>query len=342
MNTRLLLSSSFALLFVVGCTRPEIRELSSTNKDSLAVATGQVIAISGSDMIDISGVVRPEHSAILSAQLMGTVDAVSVHLGERVHPNELLVKIQSGEVSARYSQAKAQLSQAKFDLSREQGLLLKGASTADLVRNLTTRVHISEGILEEAKAYLSYLQIRAPFEGVIAKKNIDRGTWVSPGVPLIEIEQVGSYSVEANIPEVLAHGLKIGATYKVQISNLNRSLDAKLSEVSSESDMQTHAVFAKFKLVDTEGLLSGRYATIKVPSIENTKLYVASEAVTREGQMERVFVVRDDHSVVLRLVKIGQISGNKTEILAGVDAGENVVLSPTVGLREGQHVEVLP
>ena len=106
--------------------------------------------------------------------------------------------------------------------------------------------------------------------------------------------------------------------------------------------MQTHAVFAKFKLVDTEGLLSGRYATIKVPSIENTKLYVASEAVTREGQMERVFVVRDDHSVVLRLVKIGQISGNKTEILAGVDAGENVVLSPTVGLREGQHVELLP
>ena len=333
MNTRLLLSSSFALLLVVGCTRPEIREVSSTNKDSLAVATGQVIAISGSDMIDISGVVRPEHSAILSAQLMGTVDAVPFHLGERVHPNELLVKIQSGEVSARYSQAKAQLSQAKFDLSREQGLLLKGASTADLV---------AEGILEEAKAYLSYLQIRAPFEGVIAKKNIDRGTWVSPGVPLIEIEQVGSYSVEANIPEVLAHGLKIGATYKVQISNLNRSLDAKLSEVSSESDMQTHAVFAKFKLVDTEGLLSGRYATIKVPSIENTKLYVASEAVTREGQMERVFVVRDDHSVVLRLVKIGQISGNKTEILAGVDAGENVVLSPTVGLREGQHVELLP
>jgi hypothetical protein len=58
--------------------------------------------------------------------------------------------------------------------------------------------------------------------------------------------------------------------------------------------------------------------------------------------MERIFVMNPDRRAVLRLVKTGAIHGDRQEILAGLDAGEFVVLNPPTGLREGQSLEVQP
>lgn len=62
--------------------------------------------------------------------------------------------------------------------------------------------------------------------------------------------------------------------------------------------------------------------------------------MSRIGQMERVFVVGEGNRAILRLVKTGAQRGDRIEILAGVDDGENLVLAPPANLREGQPLEV--
>ena len=64
-------------------------------------------------------------------------------------------------------------------------------------------------------------------------------------------------------------------------------------------------------------------------------------AVTLFGQMERVFVVADGRAQ-LRLVRTGARSGAFVEVLAGLDAGEKIVATPTAALRDGQPLEVRP
>jgi len=338
MNKYLL--SLLSLGFLVGCSRTESNDLVVASKYPTAVKIAKVNAVLSDDLIDVPGIIKPEHTVTISAQVMGTVSEMSLKVGQHVYLNKCLLRIQSGEVIARYNQAVAELSQAKFDLSREKGLLVKSASTADLVHNLTTRVYVLEAVVQEAKSYVNYLQPLAPFDGVVSKKYVEEGAFVAPGMPLVEIEQVGPFCFEANIPEKILHGLKKGSTYSLNLEG--QFIKCVLSEFSSAANIQSHEVFAKFRILKTVGLLSGGYATVKIPNSKTTKLYVPTEAVVREGQLDKVFVVGEDRHVVLRLVKLGQVLGNQTELLSGVEASENVVLLAPVDLREGQIVEVLP
>jgi RND family efflux transporter MFP subunit len=338
MNKYLL--SLLSLGFLVSCSRTDSTEQVVASKYPTAIKIAKVNAVLTEDMIDVPGIIKPEHIVTISAQLMGTVSEMSLKVGQHVHLNESLLRIQSGEVSARYNQAVTELSQAKFDLAREKGLLVKSASTADLVHNLTTRVHVLEAVVQQAKSYVNYLQPLAPFDAVVSKKYVEEGSFVAPGMPLLEIEQVGPFCFESNIPEKLVHSLKKGATYTLEVEG--QFLQCALSEFSSAANVQSHEVFAKFRILKAGSLLSGGYATVKIPNSKTTKLYVPKEAVVREGQLDKVFVVGEDKHVVLRLVKVGQVVGSKTELLSGVEASEKVVLLAPVDLREGQIVEVLP
>ena len=81
-------------------------------------------------------------------------------------------------------------------------------------------------------------------------------------------------------------------------------------------------------------------ATVAGPA--RRTLLAPAAALTPFGQMERVFVAGGDGRAVLRLVRTGAASADRVEILAGLEAGERVVLAPPATLREGQPLEVQP
>jgi RND family efflux transporter MFP subunit len=253
-----------------------------------------------------------------------------------------LGRISAGEISARQAQAQAQLDQANHDLARERELLPKHASTADLVRNLETRVALSTAQVREAEAMLGYAVIRAPFDGVIARKFVEAGDLASPGAPLLEIEGTDGFQVEAGIPDSLVAALPVGATADLAIASAGPTFAAPLAELSSAADANAHTVTAKFTIPAGIAVRSGQFARVQVPGVSTRMLLVPPAAVAQIGQMERVFVVGEGRRAVLRLVKTGAAHGDRVEILAGLDDGEQVVLTPPVGLREGQPLEVQP
>ena len=86
---------------------------------------------------------------------------------------------------------------------------------------------------------------------------------------------------------------------------------------------------------------SGQFARLQVAAGRTETLLVPAAALTRFGQMERVFVVENGRAV-LRLVKTGRITGDRLEILSGLNAGEQIVLAPPAALRDGQAVTLQP
>ena len=86
---------------------------------------------------------------------------------------------------------------------------------------------------------------------------------------------------------------------------------------------------------------SGQFARLQVGNTLAGTLLVPAGAVTRFGQMERIFVVEQGRAV-LRLVKTGRSLNGRSEILSGLNAGERVVLTPPTALRDGQPVTVQP
>jgi len=332
---------SAALVLFAGCSRHEATAPGAA-LPPVGVRTAQVRLESVPVLTEITGTVRPVRRATLAARLMGAIDELPVALGQQVRAGDLLVKISAGEISARLAQAQAQLDQANRDLARERDLLPKQASTADLVRNLETRVTLAAAQVREAETMLGYAVVRAPFDGRIARKFVEAGDFASPGVPLVEIEGAEAFQVEAGIPDSLAGALQIGAAAEITIASAGASFAAPLAELSSAADANAHTVTAKFSVPSGVVVRSGQFARVQVPGAPVRVLLAPASAVVVRGQMECVFVAGGDNRAGLRLVKTGAARGDRLEILSGLDDGERVVLAPPAGLREGSPLEVRP
>ena len=342
MKIRLILSLTAGLGIVAGCSRSDSIPESAQAPVAIRVHIEKTHFVTLTATTDVSGVVRPFRSAKLASKLMGSILEMPISLGQNVRAGDLLVKISAGEIAARLVQAQAQLDQARFDLNRERELLAKNASTSDLVHNLETRVAVSDSMVQEAETFIGYSEIRAPFNGTVSSKLADVGDLASPGMPLLEIDEDSACQIEVEVPDSIASSLRIGAKADVDIPSAATSFSAELKELSSSANTSAHTVTAKFAVPSGVALHSGEFARLHLPGKPVQSLFVPDDAVLREGQMEKVFICGEDHHTALRLVKTGARSAGRVEILAGVDVGESVVISPPVGLREGQTLEVQP
>jgi RND family efflux transporter MFP subunit len=331
-----------ALATLAGCSRSEPAAATAASLPPVRVRVTTVRLESVPALDELTGTVRPVHRALIAAKVMGTISELPVALGQPVKAGDLLVRISASEISSRLAQAQAQLDQAKRDYARESELLPKNASTPDMVKNLETRVTLSEAGVREAETMLGYATVRAPFDGVVARKLADVGDFASPGVPLIEIEGADAFQIEAGIPDSLAGALKVGTAISVTIPAAGVTFEAPLIELSSAADPTAHTVAAKFTVPAGVAVRSGAFARLQIPGKTVQGLFAPAVAITTLGQMERAFVVADDGRAALRLVKTGATRGDRVEILSGLSDGERIVVAPPATLREGQPLEVQP
>ena len=333
-----------ALALIAGCAKHPAADQAApaANLPPAKVRTAVVRLEEAPALLEVTGTIRPAQRALLAAKVMGTIDELPVTLGQRVHRGDVLVKISAAEIAAKVAQAQSQLNMARRDLERERDLLAKSASTADMVKSLEDRFALTQAMVREAEVMQGYATLRAPFDGVIARKNVNVGDLAAPGMPLLEVEGTSDYQVEAGIPDSLATRLRPATTVQVDIPGGGASFAARLIELSSASDAYARTVQAKFAVPAGSEVRSGQFVRLQIPGAPQPMLLAPVAAVSVQGQMERIFVVQDNRAV-LRLVKTGASrAGDRVEILAGLSAPERIVLNPPAGLREGQPLEVQP
>ena len=198
--------------------------------------------------------------------------------------------------------------------------------------------------MREAEAQLSYTELRAPFDGIVARKLVNLGDLASPGQALLELEETAAFEVEASIPDSLASALTPGAVFACEAGGTR--FQAALREVSSAADPASHAIGVILTVPPGTAVRSGQFSRIQVPGSIGRTILAPASAVSLNGQIERVFVVAEGSRAQLRLVKTGsrQTIGQESwqEILSGLAPDERVVIDPPSGLRDGQPLEVRP
>jgi RND family efflux transporter MFP subunit len=330
-----------ALALLAGCSGH--RE-SGESAASLPPARVRVVTLRTEEvpvLIEVTGTVRPVQRALIAAKVMGAIEDLPVVLGQRVKSGDVLLKISAGEISARVLQAQAQLNQARRDLERERDLLAKNASTPDMVKGLEDRLAMTQAIMREAEVMLGYATVRAPFDGVVARKLANVGDLAAPGQTLLEVEGTSDFQIETGIPDSLVGRLTAGTPLPVDVPAASATFTGALVEVSSAADPLTRTVTVKISVPAGTAVGSGQYARVQVSGAPVRALLAPTAAVSTLGQMERVFVAENGRAV-LRLVKTGAVRGDWVEILSGLAEGDRVVSHPPAGLQEGQPLEIEP
>ncbi len=342
MTTRSALPFLAAAALLAGCSRSPAPPTAAAAGAATPVQVAAVAAADLPVLTEVTGTVRPTQRALLAAKVMGSIIDLPVTLGQPVAAGDLLARLAAPEVAARVAQAQAQLNLARRDLDRERALLAKGASTADLVATLEDRVALNAAVVREAEAMLAFAEIRAPFAGVVSRRLAEAGDLAAPGQPLVQLDGTGSFEVDVEAPDSLVGGLAVGRPLAATAPATGLRFEAPVAEISSAADPAARAVALKLAVPAGTAVRAGQFVRVALPGPAVRTLLVPAAAITSVGQMERVFVVGADRRAGLRLVRTGAVRGDQVEVLAGLEAGETVVVAPPAGLREGALLEVRP
>jgi RND family efflux transporter MFP subunit len=290
---------------------------------------------------EVVGTVRSKQRAVVEAKVSGRVLEYTATPGAMVKAGDLLARLDVQEIQAKVDQARAMLDQAKRDFDRQKQLIASNATTRQEFDAADARVKIGTGAVSEAETMLSYAKVTAPFDGVITRKLADVGDLAMPGKPLLEIEAPTSLRFEADLPEAILDRItREDAGEKCRPSR-ESVIEGTVSEISPVADPVSRTFQVKLDLPQTDGLRTGQFGRVSVPVAEVKLLLVPQSAVMKRGQMELVFVAKGGKAA-LRLVKTGQSAQGRVEVLSGLEEGEQVIVSETAKLTDGQPVTIQP
>ncbi|GAB4168641.1 MAG: hypothetical protein Fur0032_06960 [Terrimicrobiaceae bacterium] len=188
---------------------------------------------------------------------------------------------------------------------------------------------------------LAYIEVRVPFSGVIARRQVNPGDFAQPGRSLFEIESPESLRFEIDVPEALIDFVQTGEAVNVTIPSLKRTIAGTVAEVAPAADSGSRTFPVRITLPAVTGLRAGQFGRAAIPVGEQTTIRIPASAFTMRGQMEMVFV-KDGGAIRLRLVRAGKSEAGEVEILSGLRDGEEVVVSGVEALKDGQPVASKP
>ena len=249
----------------------------------------------------------------------------------------MLAEIDAAELRAALAQATAARDQAKRDFDRVSALLPKNAISRSEYEQAQARYEGAKAATDEAEHALSNAEVRAPFTGMITRKDMDPGDLAMPGKPLFAMEDFSRLRLETHVAESLAGTLKTGDKIRITVDTAGVDTEGVVSEISPSADVGSRTFLVKIDLPADPALRAGQFGRAHIPRGQHRALEAPESAVTRRGQMEIAFVVKDG-TARMRLVRTGAHEGGRVEILSGLEPGELLVVAPDAGLRDGDPV----
>lgn len=286
---------------------------------------------------EVVGTVRPRKEAQVTAKVTGRLLEMKAIPGMKVKAGEALAKLDVGELDAALVRAEAALEQAGRDVARFRSLRESGAVAVADLEQAEARERMAAATVAETKTMVENASVTAPFDGTVTRKYLEPGDLASPERAIFAMEDSSLLRLEIHVAEAMAGTLAIGSKFRVEVGGAGAEIEGVVSELSPSADVGSRTFLVKLDLPALETLRAGQFGRAFLPRGERPAILVPSDALISRGQMDYVFVVAEN-TARLRIVSTGAKREGLTEILAGLDGGETIVLSPAATLRDGQPV----
>jgi membrane fusion protein (multidrug efflux system) len=333
-------------------------------KIELAPVTSQRV----SRTVELPGEIYAYESVQLHAKVPSYVERIYVDRSSVVKKGDLLVQLSAPEMAAHIAQARAQLTAAQAAEAETEAQLQATRSTYehtqeaaktpgviagnDLVQAekqteaARSLVEARQRSVDSAKANLralqdlaGYLQVTAPFDGVITTRFVHPGALVGPGSdsPLLQLDQISRLRVTVAVPEADVGGIAKGVSVHFSVPAYpGRTFSGTVARPAAALDQKTRTMPVEVDFSNPEHLIfPGMYPSVLWPVRERRPalLVPVSSIVTTT---ERVFVIRDNRGRAQWVnVRRGASMGDNVEVYGDLKPGDEVVRQGTDEIRDG-------
>jgi len=293
-----------------------------------------------SQKLEALGNARANESVDISSKSSNVVTAVTFRDGERVKRGQVLVQLDNAQARADVAEAQAALTESESQYNRSRELLNTQALSKSSFDQLVATLAANRARLGAAQARLEDTVIRAPFSGRVGLRRVSVGTLISPGDVITTLDDTSVIKLDFSVPENFLAGLREGLSIRASAPAFpGRSFAGSVSSIDSRVDMNTRSVTVRALLANDDGALKpGMFLNVSLANDEREALVIPEEALTPEAERQYVFVVSEG-KVSRREVHIGGRRPGSVEVLAGLSAGERVIVEGTQKVRDGASVQ---
>ena len=340
----------------------------------ISVEITRVISKTIAATVPLPGELQPYEVVAVFPKVTAFVDWIGVDRGSVVKSGQLMARLVAPEIAAQRPEAQSKLQGAEAQRLETEAKLASDESTYDRLKSASATpgvvagndLIIAQKVVDGDKARLeaahqsadaaksalrsveevqAYLQVRAPFDGIVTERNVHRGALVGPttgsdAMPLVRVEKTDRLRLIVPVPEKYVGGISEGANVHFTVPAFpNETFSGTIARIAHSVDVKTRTMPVEMDVINRDGRLApGMFPEVLWPVHRaDPTLVVPATSVARTT--EGTFVVRlRDGNVDWVTVQTGESDGKLVEVFGKLQPGDEVAIRGTDELRPGTRV----
>lgn len=338
--------------FLTGCESETSQielgeEISNTTSAEVVPVEAMLIKeIKLEQKLPLTGVLLPNNSVDIVAEVSGKVISIKKELGEYIDANSTLAIIDYTVPESQFKQAEAQVLSTENNLKivkanlKSDKILFENGDISELeyensqlsVNNAQAQYLSALAALSAAKKSFEDTRIKSPISGFVSRKNIEFGTMVAVGTFVYRIVDISILKLRVSIPQEMINKVKINDKAIVKISAIEgKNFDGIVKRISPQADESTGGFMVEINVVNKNNIIkAGMTAKIDLILSKNEKtLAIPEYALVKKNDENYVYKINGNFAE-LKKIDIGELYGEKIIVKNGLQANDKIVV---VGMK---------
>jgi membrane fusion protein (multidrug efflux system) len=342
-------------LILQACGQEDSETVAEVLHPPVMVVTSELRDVA--DRIRATGQLMAKAEATIAAQVKGQVTEIQVKEGEAVEAGRVLLvidperrELEVASAQAQLAEAQAELAVAKRNYQRTKRLSKGNVASEARLDEDRTRESLARSAANGAEARLGLARraledstVSAPFSGLIARRHVSVGEYLSIGTALFDLVALDPIEVEFNLAEVDSSKVALGHSVEISIAPYpDETFAATVSVISPTIDPRTRTLRVKAELPNPDGRIRpGLFAHTDLGVSERLGVIVVpDDAVVQRADGPVIFRLDDSGRAERRLVETGVHLDGWVEVSSGLSPGDVVVVRGQTRIDDGVAVSV--
>ena len=301
--------------------------------------------------VRFQGTLETDKNIVMYPEIPGLLKSIKVIEGQRVKKGDILAVISDSGLVDQLQQLEIQLTLAKTTYERQNRLWEQKIGSEMQFLQAKTQYLSLEKSIAQMKDQVAKTTIKAPFDGIVDHLLADVGSSLAPGMtPVVRVINLEEMKVSAQIPEIHLNNIKKAAKVAVNIPVLNKTLPAEINAVGNFINPNNRSFRVEIGLENSAGdLKPNMTALLNINDYNNEAAILVPSKNILEDQAGAKYVYTLEavpgqegmYKAIKTFVKTGKSSDNKTEILEGLSAGDQLVEDGIRLVKDQQLVKII-
>jgi len=335
-----------AVVFTIKQQQSAARTRAMAGPPPATVTDTRVLPLLWSQRIEAVGDVTAVQDVAVAPEVAGKIVAIDFSSGAAVAEGDVLVRLDAADERARIEALRADLRLAQLENDRVVKLRGTPAFSQALLDRTQTQMMSLQAQVQRLEVLLQRKVLRASFDGVLGIRQVGLGDVVAPGQPIVRLQSLDPIYVDFAVPERHRAAVRPGQPLALTVAAWpDDTFTGELLLISPDVDVRSRTLRLRGQLENADGRLQpGMFATVQlILGDEEPVLTLPRTAISFFAYGESVFRIEesgDGLTVHRQPVTVGRTRGERVEILAGLEAGQRVVHTGHLKLRENQAVVI--